>query len=431
MNCSGIKKEWGNIGKQSKLLDKTKIEKNGQTSFCKKFFNFTKPSIGIPDQYEEKIDDINIYLASDVDLPKIHSTIKSIIARNLKQMELLEKEIEEIIESAHKIDENSLQFSKIKTRLEEIDEEMNEINIFDKWEKYEMLSIPILNEYAPIMSNKVKGIIDSSNYIETIDIISKRIDLIIKYIDIIKSLNIIDINISSNYDNYNNCPACGLDLSDVQINSVGKYECECGFFEDDNLHVIQEQGHIDVIKMPVIKSKPDILNTMEKWLSRFLGESMEVYPKEQMFKKFDEFCIKQGWSTGDEVKLNNDNDATFSRLIDIMFYTGYSEYYKIKNIIRNEYWGWPLPIMSEEQKSRFSNKIVISQEYYHKHALRKQNLKQDIRGWYHIKDAGCDFPISWFKLPKEIKILEESDLVYKKVCIDSDMTFHAILEINR
>lgn len=430
MNYPGHKKEWGVVGSSTIITNPNKIEKNGQSQRCKQYFNFSTPRIDLSTHYEECPGEINVCIENDVDLPKIHLAIKSTMIFILRQHDLLIEEGNILISLVDEMDKNSLKYTKIVNRIKEIDEELEKINILDKWSQYEKESIPILNRYVEVMTDEVKGIISSSSNDENPDKIEERITLITQYIDLVKKLDLVRLNLSYKYDDSNTCPSCGYDMTDLELSADGRYVCKCGYYDDDTTQNIQGQGQTDVIKIPIPKVKPDILISMDKWLNRFLGTSEESFPEVEMFKKFDEMCIKQGWPTGEEVRNGNDNDADLDRLLNLMSLCKYPQYYKLRNIIRHRYWNWQLPTMTDEQKSRFRNKIVLSQEVYTKYALRKQNINQDIRGWYHIKDAGADFPLSWFKMTKNISTLEEADYVYELICKDPecDMTFYPILQ---
>jgi hypothetical protein len=331
-------------------------------------------------------------------------------------------------------DPKSLEYTKLIKRLAAIDEETSSFDVVQKWTEYELLAVPILNSYVEIMSSEIKGIILSSSVHEDESEIDERLSYIITYLNLITELELIVINISYKYDDLKNCPTCGRDMSDLELSTDGKYVCKCGYFDDETTQNIQGQGDSDIINIPIPKVKPDILISMDRWLNRFLGTSEETIPEAEMFAKFDEICIKHEWPTGEEVRANEElqieSEDNLDLLISIMSLSGYSSYYKLRNIIRHKYWNWKLPTMTEEQKSRFRNTIVLSQEVYPKYALRKQNINQDLRGWYHSKDAGADFLLSWFKTTKNISTLEEADYVYEKICADCGMIFHPVLGKN-
>lgn len=427
MNNSGFKQEWSIVGSSSSISGSKRIEKNGQTPKCKQYFNFSHPRVDLPTNYDKCPDEIDICISNDVDLPKIHLAIKSRMIFVLKQNEMLQIEATKIINKLVTLDEESLEYSKLSKRLISMDDELNSFDVTEKWDDYESQAVPILNDYVELMSSQIKGIVVTSVVEEEIERVEQRIALIILYIELVSKLELIEINISYKYDDLNTCPACGDDMDEFEISTDGKYTCKCGYFDDETTQNTQGQGQTDIINIPIPKIKPDILISMDRWLNRFLGTSEETIPETKMFEKFDEVCIKHGWPTGEEVRSGS-AEADLELLIKIMSLAEYPAYYKMRNIIRHKYHGWPLPTMTEEQKSRFRNTIVLSQEVYPKHALRKQNINQDIRGWYHCKDAGADFLLSWFKTTKNISTLEEADYVYEKICKDCSMTFYPILQ---
>lgn len=426
MHNPGYGQEWNIVGSGSSVTNTKRIEKNGQTQKCKQYFNFSRPRVDLPTNYDKCPDEIDVCISNDVDLPKIHLAIKSRMIFLLRQNIELTEESTLISNRLKMLDPDSLSYTKLTNRLNEIEREISSVDISCKWEEYTKDAIQILNRYCEVMSNEIKGIIVTSSIEEDSEQIETRLSLIMLYIDLISKLELIDLNISYKYDELKNCPSCGEDMSDLELSVDGKYICKCGYFDDDTTQNIQGQGTADIISIPVPKIKPDILISMDRWLSRFLGTSEETIP-EDMFLKFDRICIKHGWPTGEDIRSGVEYETSLELLINIMSLSGYSAYYKLRNIIRHKYWNWPLPTMTEEQKSRFRNTIVLSQEVYPKYALRKQNINQDLRGWYHSKDAGADFLLSWFKTTKNISTLEEADQVYERICQDCGMTFYPVL----
>lgn len=424
MNIQGFKKEWNICRVEAKQAISNKIEKNGQTQKCKAFFNFLSPRPDLPTKYDNCPDTLYVCVGNDVDLPKIHSTIKSkmiflLIERNhlfdtgMKLTKLLDEEM----------DLDSIK--DIRSKLQQIDREIEEIDeIVNRWPEYESKTVPLLNKYVEIMSDEISGS-ESGNSTESQEIIQERLNIIMEYIAIITVMDLITVNMTYKYDEMNSCPSCGANISELEMDSDRKYVCSCGYMEDNITQSNSNQP--DTIKLSVQKPKPDILIAMETWLNRFLGTSDDTFKEREMFQKFDEVCREKGWPTGEEVRNGNDEDCDLQRLLDIMLLAKCSKYYKIRNIIRHKYWGWPLPSMTDAQKSRFLLKIVESQAVYHKYALRKHNINQDIRGWYHLNDAGCHFPKSWFKMTKTQATLEEADLVYSQICRDCNMTFYPVL----
>lgn len=425
MNIHGFKKEWDICRTEARLAISNKIEKNGQTQKCKSFFNFLSPRSDLPTKYDNCPDLLYICIGNDVDLPKIHSTIKSKMIFLLIERDELMSEGIKLTEYLNKdLDIESIE--TIKDRLHEIDSEIENIDsIVNKWSDYETKTVPILNRYVEIMSDEISGNETEESKNESSDIIEERLNIIMDYIRIIKEMDLINVNITYKYDEMNTCPSCGTNISELELDSDRKYICSCGYLEDNITQSNSNQQ--DTIKLTVQKTRPDILDAMETWLNRFLGTSDDTFKENEMFGRFDNICREKGWPTGEEVRNGNDEDCDLERLLNIMLLSKYSKFYKIRNIIRHKYWGWPLPVITEAQRSRFLLKIVESQISYPKHALRKHNINQDIRGWYHLKDAGCHFPKSWFKMTKTHSTLEEADMVYEKVCKDCSMTFYPVL----
>lgn len=426
------KNEWGIVKKSSTVLDPNKIEKNGQTSQCKMFFNFLEPRHDTATHYDEKPDDISICIKNDTDLPKIHIAVKDVIIFMINDRNKIIRKCEEIVKKCNSMEDSEMEsetYKKLINSLESSEKELDQITKRIKmWNIYKQKSIPILNEYCKIMTNSVKKIISSSNNEDELINSDERINLILSYIEILNETNIIDLNVSYHYDECTDCPKCGKDISTNEKIIDGKFVCECGYYDEEDVQIVQNPD--TDIKLIVPKVKADTALVMDKWLSRFLGTSDDVLDFVQLERALNDKCIERGWPTNLEVKNGNCNkiDCNLQRLIDLLFAIKQSKLYFLKNIIRHKYWGWKLPVLTEEQKSRFRNKIVETRVPYEENKKKDQNMNQDIQGWYHLCDVGAIFPLSWFKMIGTTEDFVDADEVYEKVCKLCEMKFVPIVK---
>lgn len=426
------KNEWGIVKKSSIVSDPNKIEKNGQSSRCKTFFNFLEPRHDTATHYVEKPDDISICIKNDTNLPKIHLAVKDVIIFMLNDRNKIIRKCEEIVKKCNSMDESEVDgevYNKLICSLESLEVELDKITKQIKmWDVYKEKSIPILNEYCKIMTNGVKKIISSTNNEDELINSNERINYILAYIDVLNETNIIDLNVSYHYDECTDCPKCGKDVSTNEKIINGKIVCDCGYYDEDDFQISQTPDADINLIFP--KQKTDTSLVMDKWLSRFLGTSDDVFDFVQLEKDLNEKCIERGWPTNYEIKNGNYNEIDYNlqRLLDLLFASGHSKLYHLKNIIRHKYWGWKLPVLTEEQKSRFRNKIVETRIPYDENKKKDQNMNQDIQGWYHLGDVGAVFPLSWFKMTGNTEDFVDADEVYEKVCKLCEMTFVPIIK---
>lgn len=422
-----LKNEWDVGFHASREKNPDELDKNGQTYLCKQYFNFSEPKDTLIPIYEEKPDGITICISTDVDLPKIHLTIRDVIIYDMKERRELIEKGNDILENLKLLEQSSPEYENLSNELDAISTDVNEIteNI-KKWLEYSKRSLPILNRYSKVMSNEVKRIIGSNNSEDNSQV---RLDLILEYLNVIEDLELLSISKTFKYDDNIYCPVCGTDISLNETIVDGKYICDCGYYDEDSVvPLLQTQEEFST--MPVTKTKTDVVLKMDKWLSRFLGTSDEKFDEEKIFHEMDQICIKEGWPTSDQIKTEEWSDIhqNLDRLISLLFMTKNSKLYSLKNIIRHKYWGWPLPTLTDEQKSRFLNKVSESAHSYDVHKKREQDMNQEIRGWYHLNDVGAHFPKSWYKMTGRTEDLESDDEVYKNVCKDCNMKFVPIVD---
>jgi rubredoxin len=416
MSVPSFKRAW------SVSTKKTITTTNGQTQKCRSAFNFDQPTPNTPTKYESRPDELAVIITWDADVPKIHGAIHSRFVFFMIEKESLQREGELLVRTIDSLNPETLNYSRAVSRLQEIDDRIQDIDKMNNWTDYEREAVPILNEYSEIMTDENQKRVN-----EDPSTTERRIGLILTYVEIIRKYNLIKIVIYYDYDDANSCPSCGGDISDLELDVNKRYVCStCGYYVDTVTQPPATQT--DSITVPLKKTKPDGVVTMESWLNRFLGLSEDAIPDEDaVFRDFDAVCVEKGWPVGAVVRSKAVPSPDLDRLLYIMKLAGHTAYNKYRNYIRNKYWNWDLPVITDAQRSRFLSKAFDSQVAYPKYAKRSQNIQQDIRGWYLLKDAGCDFPRSMFKMTLLTSTLQEADEVYELICNDCDMTFHSIL----
>ena len=151
------------------------------------------------------------------------------------------------------------------------------------------------------------------------------------------------------------------------------------------------------------------------WLDRFLCRSGDVYPKKEMFDKFDQFCFENNFPSRYDVLNGFYPQPDASVIISLLQSNGYSKYYVIKNLIRRDYYGWTVPEVTPEQESRALEIYLSIQEKYpqFKNKDRKTNLNCEIIGFVSLKMAGVELVKSDFKIPASKDTIDYSkDTIY-------------------
>jgi hypothetical protein len=353
-------------------------------------------------------DSIEFELNNNVNIIYIHSIVRSKLIYDKNKFIELSKNIE-TLETMIKLssEDNNLQKIKNERSLNKLRNDIKKLNL-TFWKEYIEKSTVLFDRYLEIKDSKF-----DKDKIECLSIIKN-------YINIVITMNILDINIYYSDESVNECPCCGNELTI----SSDEQKCKiCGFFNDSTF-ILDEQQEISESFSP----KTDlVLKPFIEWINRFLGISNESFPEKRMFEEFDKKCIERGYPTGEQIRSGQYEQPKLKFLLYLMQETKYSAYYKIKNKIRHEYWGWPLPVLSQDQITRMCDDYIKSQLYYPEVANRKQNLNSEIRGYYHVRAVGLEISTADFKFPgstDDTKI--DANIVWEKICKHCDIDMHLI-----
>lgn len=413
--------EWeGNMIMFSNLGTSSRSE-NVQSELCEQFFDFSRITAKSISAFREVPQEIVISIDNDVPVHEIHSVVRSKAIFDKRRELELEQEILKYENIADRTDPQSILYTNTLRKREIAIEEYTKIRE-DFWPEYTIKAIPILNKYVKVMSKEANGILSSGNDKESRGDVEERLKLIYTYIDLVNSLGILGIDTCYLFDTVNLCPGCQNPISD-DSNDSERRVCSCGYVEE-NIFMSQEQNEIS--EGGFSKPSNESLVAFMKWLNRDLGISGEVFPEEEMFVKFDSICSSRGWPTGEMVRSGRVEQPDLERLTTLMSESGYSLHFKIKNIIRHRYWGWVLPVLSEEQLSQMKNDYILTQSQYPKYAMRKQNLNSEIRGYYHYRAVGVERSFSDFKIPMNPKTVRDANEVWENICLATKVGFFPI-----
>jgi len=356
------------------------------------FFDFCDITINSTVEFTECPDLIEIFIREDVSLIDVHNAIRAKIFFDKKTEVELKKELNYYNSIGDLNNENK------------INEKIKELKNDEDWKQYKDITMPILNKYITVMSPEMKGIFVTEN-IETNENIKYRLELINEYLSKVSSLSILKINYCYQYDDIYGCPDCNKQLDE------NSFCVSCGYFTEIS-YSLNEQNEFQ--KIFSITNQTETNVPFFKWLDQYLCVSKEDIP-DDMFQKFDEVCINRGWETGEKIRESG-KSPDLNLLLTIMQLSGYSTYYKHKNIIRHKYWNWPIPILTEEQKSQIKSDYFLSQNEYSNFCERKQNINLEIRGYYHLKAVGYNISISDLKIPSNLDTIKSANRVWENIC---------------
>ena len=396
---SVVGNEWSWNTRSYSDLGTTVDNGNRNSHVCEIYFDFNKPTSKSESFLLIEPEGIRLNYSTDLNLITIHKAVREkfiFILRNLDgiPLELLNLEKKLTDSKTSPIDIKFIYRKRI-----ELDSYRVSNTGISNWENYKRLVIPILDEYTHLMSNEYKGysssgcsiIIDESK-------LERRILLIEKYINIINSIGILKIIAHKEIILKITCPGCSKEINSDSINDEsGKIQCQCGFNQDIIKHVSE---YSDVTKnIPQINSTEINIKDFNLFIDRYLCRSSEDYPKDNMWLKFDELCLRLSIPLRQNVINKLIPQPPMKSIIDLLQNSGYSQYYCIKNQIRNEYYNWPKPTMTEMQEANAKKLYVDFQLKYINKKKRKTNLNKDILGYVILYVVGVSVNSADFKIP--------------------------------
>jgi hypothetical protein len=382
--------EWeGNMRSFSGTRNETSNE-NEQSELSRMLFDFSFPDVMCISEHDRIPSGITIRIEYDTSLKDVHSVLRSIFINGRRTN----------------------------------DPEISHLLTHELWNYYVSLSLPLINKYVVVMTDKLKDIYVSDKREETYEDVKYRINLIMNYIRIVESLNIMTINYYHAHETSSVCPSCGIDVFNVLDPNVdGRLICQCGFVIEDP---VMAEDQIEVAEGTIVKPSVDILNAFNKWLNRYLCNSNEKYTEAdylEIFRLFDERCVIENWPSGDDVRSERVQQPELKMLTSLMAKINKSELYKIKNIIRHKYWGWPKPVLSDEQKIQIKRYYIAFQTAYPSFAKRKQKISSEINGYQLLRAVGHTCYLVDFKIPDTAKTISDANEVSEQVCAHIKIPF--------
>jgi hypothetical protein len=363
------------------------------------YFNFSEPDSKTSLSYEEKPYIFKAIYQNDLNLIQLHNTIRAKIVFEKREIPQICEQISKFRQEMY--DEKiPINIHQIKKKIESLEEFYHNIVYGKLWENYVEESRPILEEYTKIMSKNTQGIIviGDSSFEESPEIIEKRCFYISKYLQVIENLGMIECDVTRLISSSLICNVCGNIIDAKEPNEDGLYLCSCGY-------AVNSLYRNCDCKESNTSSITDAVSAFTKWLSKYEGKSNETIP-EEMFDKFDKWCVENGYQKG-SVVIESSLNPPLSLLIRIMGETGYSKYFSIKNKIRHLYWNWKLPILSQSEICQAIQHFNETQIVFDENkGSRKSNINMEIRGYQILRSINHLCFREDFKFPISTETIE-------------------------
>lgn len=410
---SVLSDEWRLNHRTFSDLGTNPTSENEPSDLCRYYFDFTQPTNSSETYLKEEPEELRLTYLTDLDLVSIHRIIREKIIMILRRL-LSNDERLKIINSL--INSNTIPPIEVKflnKEIADIQEYKSRFLCRNLWESYKLSVVPILNKYVLYISNEYKGQSIAGNSISIDEFkIQEKIKCIDNYISNVNKLNILKIKAVRNFISKAVCPSCFIEMSfDNSSEEIGRYSCNCGFTEDTVKHISEYSDNTKNIQ------RVNTLNTNNKtiqlWKDRWFCRSGENYPKDEMFKKFDEFCIKNNLPNRFTIKGTN-YQPNMQTIIFLLQNNDYSQYYILKNQIRHDYYGWNPPQITEVQDSLISQLYIDFQNMYQSTKERKTSINIEILGCVLLILAGVHVDVNDFKIPaNQDTILYSHNLIKK------------------
>jgi hypothetical protein len=354
----------------------------------------------IKSQYDYP-DLIKAQYTDDLDIIKIHNTIKYIFSLKLGNIDRMKQEIK------NKKDEISdyltqIEVKKIKEEIEIINKEIINLESMNSWREYINKVSNILKEYYLIASKKTKNIISftkEENVQESSYVIDKRCKLIKDYLLIAEKYIKLDIIWNKNLTFH--CPNCDISFDNILLDEEeGSYICKCGFIINNlsKVCVYKDSSRITIGNKLLYDDKLTFIKAMD----RFEGKKVIDIPQ-KLYDLLDNYFKENNFPTGEEIRkmplnLRKKKDNTSIELmVKALNKTNNTFYYDYVQYIAHIYWGWQLPDLSSIREGILED-YDITQKVYEEIKERGSSLNVQIRMFYHYRARNYECELSDFKI---------------------------------
>lgn len=216
------------------------------------------------------------------------------------------------------------------------------------------------------------------------------------------------------------CKNCGVFLKKI-MNADGIMCCqECGAEHFTTLITssAKDSGGTVVYND---ESKENFLRA----LTRFEGMQAEK-PCAELFVDLDQYFLSLGRPRGSDIRklpLNSDGtrgDTDHQMLWSALPKINWTQYYEDTNLVGHLYWGWALPQITPEQRSKILEHYDKTQYVFHQIPVeergRVSSLGTQYRLFLHLRLVGYPCSMKQFKIAENSDSLRIHDCLWEKMC---------------
>jgi hypothetical protein len=361
-------------------------------------FNYSLPS----PSSNPPVDLIKATYTLDLDLFRIHQTMRSLFSSQFGSVVRLENEIRSLREKQKLGYLSCIEADRVNLKIKDYSEQIEKYRSEERWNSYVEQAKPILEAYLPLTSDEIKGIIrfGEKEVIQTKEQIQERHFLIKKYLAIVE--NYIELDILREIEYEFKCPGCDSEFQNVILEGEeGMQTCDCGF-QQSNLtktFTFKDGMRVNVGGRSGYKDRLTFIKTLE----HFMGIKIPKIP-EKLYEMLDEYFFKEGFPSGKHVQEHfpllpngHKKGTSVDLMVKALAATSNTSFYDCINHIGSVYWGWKLPDLSELRETIIKD-YDETQKIYERIRERGSSLNAQIRVFAHLKTRGYECDFSNFKI---------------------------------
>lgn len=357
--------------------------------------------------------------SEDLNILKIHDAIRIIIGHKLATIPKLKAEIIKLNTQITSGNLNYVDINNNKNMIDKYKQNIYELESGNLWNSYVQNAKPLLLEYLTVAGDEIKGIITiqiNKKNEEDRGKVSKRLNIIYQYILIAEKY--IDLNLHFITPQIKNCPICDELLSNLVENEEGILICKCGY---EKIIIYNNQTSDEYrLDNGGVKSNYNDLTSFLKRMDAFEGKQDYKLPKE-LFIQLDKYFISKDLPSADEIKIspllpNGKKDKTSIKLlIEGLYATNNTAYYKDLELIAHELWGWKLGCL-DDYREGMEKDYKDTQAVYEEIKERDSSLNINLRFFWHLSARKYPCEYEDFKSIVSENSLDYHIRMFKEMC---------------
>lgn len=368
----------------------------------------------------------------DLNILKIHDAIRCSFGSRLGTVDEQKRKIKEI---QKQLKTKHMTFIEYQCRIDEVnrlEKELDELVSGKQWNEYISSVEPIIQEYIPLATDTIKGIVKFKKGAEVIkedeEQTNRRLQIIDKFLTI--SSKYIKLDVIRDISFVSKCPNCGNLFDEMLLDSdQGTHICICGY---EQVNLAKNSTFKDSSRVNVAgRSQYEDRSTFIRAFERAQGQKIGKIP-EKLYEMLDEYFLRKGIPEGKKIKeyptLPNGKKPKTSvdLLSEALSSTGNAAYYDSIPMIAHVYWGWELPNLSEYREGVISD-YDATQKVYEEIKERESSLNVQIRLYLHLRAR--DYPCDWsdFKILTSRESLEYHHRMWKIMCERTGVKFTPVI----